>query len=417
MPKSKIQVVGLPTHKHLTDIAGDGLSPDQVLDAQLMVGASKDGLTEEEIRYMRKRVRKLAKNLRKQYELLGRASGETRQVDCTINLVERSVKIEFSRVSMNKWITEATIEADIGFIRPRTQKELKELGIVAKRDPDEPERVVTLSGRIYRPFGRPEDNWHELPLDSFRISKIPTSGIQLFNRMVEDGFLYHPRVCNYLPFRDGDTPLEPLGRRDRRSQEKLPLQVLETEQRKFVRDQFNKFIKNLRTRYDHVFEHVSVDVDAMDRTFVLSFNVSDSFAGEGSPKFNIQGEFDLTWRNKGKAGTALELRVTGGLSKQFQESVKLTAPINIANYRVEEYKDGKKREKRNGKRAMASDLLFNILAMSGKVGVSDYMAAREAQKVARIFKPTRADRRVSHSRERGKARKEIHLQLRQGGNG
>lgn len=417
MPKRKnVTVLELPDHDDLTALSRHVFaspSDDTLLDMRLMIDIPKDGHSEDDIRYMRKRVRKLVNNIERQYGLLAKATDTTAMIRANINMPERTVTIFMSRVFNSTEQTEAIIKADIGLIRPMTRAELAAAGIEAPKDPYEPKKQVILQGRVYRPQSAADSTpWHELALDSYRIPKNAQAAIGLFNRMVEEGYLYHPGIKNYIPFKDSPTPLEPLGRPDRRSLEKKPVDALNADQRGFVRQQFKKFAENFVKRHGHAFEHVDMDVDTVEKTVTMRFKASKAFLGFGYPRFSIKGNFALTWKNKGMAGTALKLQITGGLSREFEQRVKMTAPIDIVGHTVEVKPDGTQSIKRNKRRAQASDMLFNLLAMSGKLNVTDTTQAKEAQKDRRKSKTDSKRRREHHGRERMRNRHIVYMAKR-----
>ncbi|MCB9987213.1 MAG: hypothetical protein H6865_06200 [Rhodospirillales bacterium] len=340
---------------------------------------SEDGLTKQDLLYMRRRVKQLVRNLRKKYAFLGRALGDENgyQVRADLNLESRTVKIHFERIvenpdARNIINTAAILEASVALLKPRTREQLAAMGL--EKDPDVPVRAVSLSGRIMRPGVR-----NMLPIEDLRIHTAPEAGTDIFDKLILNGFIYHPRGANYIPL-FSDEPMEPIGRGLRRSMAKRPVHALSEDQRNYVRNTFGKFETNFYGRHGHVLESVVFDVDPFDHSFRMDFRVAAAFKGKGAADFSLQGDFDLYWRNKGGDGTALLLNVRGGLSRKFHERARMTEPMNI---------DGKKR-------AAASDALFNLIAMSGKLSVHDAGVSRERKKEIKFRRPSADERRYEH---------------------
>lgn len=352
---------------------------DDEADRALVVARERNDLDDNDIRYIRRRMQKLARNLRRKYEFLGAGLREARMVDHSLNLIERTVTIRFLRNSGTRWQTEAVLQADIELKKPMTRKILASLGLL--KDPETSERMVVLNGRISRPT---KAIAHVIPVNDFRIRTVPSAGTQVFNTLIESGFLYHPRSRNYLPIHDEDAVMEPLGRRERRAAEKLPIVEMNAEQRRFVREEISELRLNFKRRYGPLFDAMRFDVDPVERTFSVRLTVSDAFAGAHGREILLQGTANLFWRNKGDTGTRLELRVTGGLSREFQKAVDTMDPLVVVRK----------------KRGRAAENLFNMLAMSGKISLQDADEAREARKDLRTFKPTRVERRAYHRSDR-----------------
>lgn len=355
----------------------------QTIGLEEFTRISKSALAD--LKYLKNHGKRVAVNLCRRYQ----AMGPDRLAHYVINMNGAPrLNIYFMRYDTKGALKhEAVVDVTLALLKPyRGQEDEVDYGVK--------HRVLALDGKITRP-----NSDLIIPINDLRMKTAPKLSNLIFEGLTENGLILTRSNGNYFyPFGTRhlsvETPPKPLGRKATRAAQKAPILELDKTQAHFVEHKARQFKELFLRRYRELFDHAFIYLDTREQTFKLELQPKDSISARGTYDIALQGDFDLTWRNKGGQGTQINLWIRGGLSKAFNQAGNAPLPLNILR-----------------RRESCMDL-YNMLVAAGRITVNEaesHMFA-EINRRSKIHpKKRRGEHKAARHAEKLRLRHELNL--------